>query len=258
MGDIKTYKISKEAVIRVETPNSTRSWKPVGHSELIDSTLESIHLAGFTLDKEDYSMARKGNVVNGRYTISNIADPEMQIQIGWQNSIDKSLSLKYAIGVKIFICSNGCVSGDMGAFKRKHTGDIQEYTPRYITEYIKTAGDVFTQMQKEREEMKQIEVSRNIQAHLLGELYLEHNIIQSTQLNIIKRELESPTFDYGAPNSLWELYQFTTFALRDTHPTLWMDSHIDSHKFFTDQTGIIIPSIKIEPTSPFVQLNLLD
>lgn len=258
MSDIKTYSTTKDVIIRTSLPNETRTYKLVSHEQLIDLTLNSIGQAGFVLDRESYSSANDGKVANGKYTISNIADPEMQIQIGWQNSYNKKISLKFAMGVRIFICSNGCISGDMGAFKRKHTGDVQEFTPRYITEYIKSAGDVFQQMQKEREAMKQIELSRHVTAQILGEMYFEHGFIQSTQLNIIKRELEHPTYDYGAPNSLWELYQFTTFAMKEIHPTLWMDSHVDAHRFFTDQAGIIPSSTEIEPYSPFVQLNLFE
>lgn len=239
--DIKTYSVSKQTVINVPTPSDTRTYRAMGHEKLIDLTLEGIERSGFQLGREDYTMARKGNVANGRYTIKNIADSEMQIQIGWQNSLDKSISLKWAMGVHIFICSNGCIQGDMGAFKKKHWGDIQSYTPQSIAEYIKTAGDVFLNMQKERDTMKGIEMTKRTTAELLGRMYFEEGIVESTQLNIIKRELEHPTFDYGCPNSMWELYQFTTFSMKEIHPTLWMQEHIDAHKFFTTESGLLIP-----------------
>ena len=44
-----------------------------------------------------YSSAREGKVANGKFTIKNVADSEMQLQIGWQNSYDRSMSLKFAI-----------------------------------------------------------------------------------------------------------------------------------------------------------------
>jgi hypothetical protein len=90
-------------LINAPVPAQTRTYKPVSHKQLMDLTLESIHQAGFKLDKEDYTMAREGNVANGRYTIKDVSDSEMQLQIGWQNSYDKSLSLKFAIGTQIFI-----------------------------------------------------------------------------------------------------------------------------------------------------------
>ena len=254
------YTTTKERIINVPAVETTRTYKCVEHEKLIDLTLNGILQSGFELDKEEYSASQDGLIANGKYTIRNIADNEMQIQIGWQNSYNKRISLKWAIGTRIFICQNGCVSGNYGHFKRKHVGDVQEYTPRYITEYIKTSEDVFIQMQKDRDVLKNIEIDRHTTAQLLGEMYFENDFIQSTQLNIIKRELDAPTHDYGSKGSMWELYNFCTFSMKDIHPTLWMDSHIDAHKFFTSQAGIVVPTktINVEPYSPFVQLDLFE
>ena len=225
---------TKRLLLDAPIPRQTRTYKPISHSQLMDLTSESIYEAGFELDTELYSSAREGMVANGKFTIKNVADKEMQLQIGWQNSYDKSLSLKFAIGTKIFICSNGMVVGDYGTFKKKHQGEIQTFTPNAITEYIKRAGEMFTKMQQEREIMKTIKVDKRIQAELIGRMIIEEQFIESTQLNIIRKELDNPTHNYGAPDSLWELYQFTTFSMKEVHPTLWMNNHIEAHTFFTD------------------------
>jgi len=239
--DIKTYQVPQSKLLAVVPPTDTRTYKAISHGQLIDLTLEGIHGSGFQLGRQNYSMAREGNVANGHYTITDVADSEMQIQIGWQNSYDKSITLKWAMGVHIFICSNGCISGDMGAFKRKHQGSIQEFTPQAISEYIKTAAEVFVSMQKQREQMKQIELTKRVTAEILGRMVVDNEIITTTQLNIIKRELDKPTHNYGAQNSMWELYQFVTFSMKEIHPTLWMDDHIHAHEFFTNEAGIYVP-----------------
>jgi hypothetical protein len=252
------YTSTKEQLQVVELPKETTTYKPVSHSQLMDLTLESIYQSGFVLDKELYSSANDGRVANARYTIKNVADSEMQLQIGWQNSYDKSLSLKFAIGTRIMICQNGCVSGDYGAFKKKHRGQIQTFTPHAITEYIKQAGDAFRKMQEERETMKQIQMTKRTSAELIGRLYLEEEIIRSVQLSVIKKELSSPTHDYGAPGSLWELYQYTTFAMKDSHPSLWMNQHIGAHTFFVNNAGILVTATEeiADMPTPFKQLEL--
>ena len=252
-----SYVSAKDILINAEIPQQTKTYKPVSHKQLIDLTLNGIHNAGFKLDSESYSAARGGNIANGRFSIANVADSEMQLQIGWQNSYDKSLTLKFAIGTRIFICQNGCVSGDMGAFKKKHVGEIQDFTPGAISEYIKSAAEAFNRMQKEREQMKQVEITARVKAELIGRLFLEEQVITSTQLNIISRELKSPTHDYGAKDSMWELYNFTTFAMKESHPALWMDKHMDAHGFFVNESGILVNPMTIEvDETPFVQLDL--
>jgi hypothetical protein len=239
------YSMAKGLLINAELPQQTRTYKPISHQQLMDLTLESIYQAGFELDNETYSGARDGQIGNGKYTIKNVADSEMQLQIGWQNSYDKSLSLKFAIGTRIFICQNGCVSGDFGAFRKKHVGSVQEFTPSAITEYIKRSGDVFQQMQRDREGMKQIEMTKRTSAEIIGRMFLEEEIIQSTQLNIIKREIDNPSFDYGASGSMWELYNHTTLAMKELHPSLWMNNHMKAHSFFVKESGLFVPSSEI-------------
>lgn len=233
----------------------------MSHAQLIDLTLESIHGAGFKLDKELYSSAREGSIANGRFTISDISDNEMQLQIAWQNSYDKSRTLKFAIGSRVFICDNGCVSSDFGHFKRKHMGEVQTFTPQAITEYIKSAAEVFLGMQKQRDMMKNIELTERVKAELIGRMFIEEGFLISTQMSAIQKELRKPTYDYGAPNSLWELYNFTTFVMKETHPSFWLENHIAAHDFFIGFTGAAVkvqPILIEEPQSPFVQLDLFD
>lgn len=248
------YSTTKELLLTTDVPQQTNTYKPISHGQLIDLTLNSIVGAGFSLDQETYSSTTDGQVANGRFTISNVADKEMQLQIGWQNSYNKTLSLKFAIGARIFICSNGCVRGDMGSFRKKHVGSVQQFTPTAITDYIKQAGDVFHKMQTERESMKQKEITMRTKAELIGRMMIEESFIASTQLNIIAKELQSPTHDYGAPDSLWELYQFTTFAMKEVHPLNWMSNHIKAHNFFASEIDTVEPSI--DTPEGFLQLAM--
>ncbi len=250
------YNTTKDILLNAEIPQSTSTYKAVSHGQLIDLTLNSIEKAGFTLDRELYSTARDGSVANGRFTIRNVMDSEMQLEVGWQNSYDKSLSLKFAIGTRIMICQNGCVSGDYGAFKKKHVGEIQSFTPNAISEYIKAAGESFRTIQFQRDQMKQVEVTKRTKAELIGRMMLEEQFITSTQLNIISRELTSPTHDYGAPDSLWELYNYTTFAMKETHPANWMSSHIKAHSFFVDASGLYTSEVETPVIMQLEQLEL--
>ena len=222
----------KHQLLNTPIPEQTRTYKPISHKELIDLTLESIHQSGFKVEKEKYSSAKDGNVANGKYVIENVKDSEMQLQIAWQNSYDKSLTLKFALGVNIMICENGCVSGDFGSFKKKHVGDIQTFTPDAITEYIKRSGEVFEIMQRDKNQLKRIQINDKLSAAVLGRLFFNEDVITSSQMNIIKDQIKNPTYDYNSPGSAWELYNHVTYAMRSTHPSYWIDKHKDLHNFF--------------------------
>lgn len=228
-----------QTMLSAQVPEQTRTYKPISHEELMELTLESIHQSGYKLATQQYSVAEDGLVANGKYTIANVADKEMQLQVAWQNSYNKKVSLKFALGTRIMICSNGMVSGNYGSFKSKHVGDIQTVAPTSITEYIKKGSSAFTQLQKDRELFKQYEATDQVRAELLGRMFIQDELITSTQLNIIKRELNKPTYDYGAEGSLWDLYNHATFALKGSHPSNWMSAHSNLHTFFNN---VISPS----------------
>lgn len=247
---METYKSTKQRLIDTPIPAQTKTYKPITNQQLIDLTLGSIVGAGFSLEEEKYSCTDSGQVANGRFTIRNIADSEMKLQIGWQNSYNKSLSLKFAIGAHVIICGNGMVFGDIGAFKKKHQGAIQEFTPTAITEYISRAGDIFSKVQKDREVMKNIEITKRTKAELIGRALIEEEFITSTQLNIINRQFTAPEFDYNCPNTMWELYQFFTQSMKDIHPSLWMQNHMKCHNFFVNASGLTVPNTVITVPLP--------
>lgn len=262
MSQVKTYQTTKDLIISTPIPEDTRTYKSISNQQLIDLTLEGIATSGFELDKEFYSSAREGNVAMGKYTIKGIEDNEMQLQILWRNSYNKISPVSFGVSSIIKVCSNGMIKPyGLSSFKKRHSGEVQTFTPRAISEYIKNAQGVFEEMQQERERMKQIELTRTIQAELCGKMFVEHEFIKSTQLNIIKRELDAPTHDYGDINSLWSMFNYTTFAMREIHPSLYLQDHIDAYNFFTQQAGIIQSTSKeilIEPYSPFKQLDLFE
>lgn len=228
-----TWSVPKSRLFGVPVPLATRTYKPVSHRDLANATIEAIKESGMQLNKQEYSWAKDGLEANARYTIKDIRDSEMELEIGWQNSYNKQLSLKFAIGTRIFICDNGCVSGNFGAFKKKHMGEVMEYAPAQIRKVIGDAALTFEEMKKEREMMKAKLLNRREKSEIIGRLFMDNQLINSTQLNMIRDEINKPTFDYKSPNTLWELYQYTTFSMKHLHPRLWMDDHIKVHKFFT-------------------------
>jgi len=253
-----TYSVTKESLINAPIPLEERIYRPFSHEKVIDLTLEALEGSGFKLDKEEYRACRDNKVAIGKYSIKNVADSEMKVEISWLNSYDKSKKLTWAIGSHVILCMNGMVSADMGSFKKKHRGEIGEYAPKTISEYVKRAGDVFREMQKEREEMKKIELSERDKSLLIGRLFLEEKLITSTQMNIIAREIEIPTFDYGAKGSMWEFYNHLTLSYRDLHPSLYLNHHMDAHKFFVGESGLFVPNSHIPSDISVNQTVLFD
>jgi hypothetical protein len=227
-----SYRIPKRRLFSTTVPLSTRTYKAVTHKELAKATLKGIKDAGFELETEEYYCAKDGDVATARYTIKDVRDEDMQLEIGWQNSYDKTLSLKFAIGTRIFICSNGCVSGNFGSFARKHVADVQDFAPKEMKNAILSAAATFTKMVEEKDIMKRHYIGRERQQELAGRLFFTNRNFNLTRLNLLYDEFRKPSHEYGAPGSIWEIYQFVTFTIKEMNPALWMETHISVHDFF--------------------------
>jgi hypothetical protein len=174
----------------------------------------------------------------------------MGLMVAWQNSYNKLISFKYAVGAHVMVCSNGCVSGDLGGFKRKHTGTADQEALSTIVNYLGQAKDIFQKLVEDREHLKKINLNGTRMAELMGKMFIEKDIITSTQINIMKRELQTPSFDYGVPvNNAWSLYNFATHAFKEDSPRNWITRHIDLHNFFTDEFGMTktLPEVVEQP-----------
>lgn len=234
MNSITLHQSTKSIILSAPLPEDTKTYKGVTHRQIIDLTMEGLSEAGFIIKEEIYKSARDGRQARAQYNLNYGNDSEMGLMVGWHNSYDRSMSLKFAIGAHIYICANGSVRGDIGAFKRKHMGQIQTFTPATIKYYLEQAEKNYKQLQEDRDRMKERHISRTIQAELVGRMFIQEELINTTQLGIIKREIDAPTHDYNASGSLWELYNYTTYALKEAHPTAWLQKHIETHEFFME------------------------
>lgn len=81
--------------------------------------------------------------------------------------------------------------------------------------------------------LKDERVDHNTLTKIVGGLFLD-NILNASQLNIVKRELEAPTFDYKAKGSAWETYNHCTVALKESHPSNWIEAHKNVSDFFSN------------------------
>lgn len=234
---VKNYS-AKGILLDAPLPVATKSYSPTPHAKIIDTTLDSLAKAGMKVVGERYSAMKDGKQGMGFYRIADVGDSEMGLEIGWHNSYDKTMKLKWAIGGHVFICGNGMIVGDMGTFVRKHTGDVLEEYATAVKDYVTNAQNHFDKLTKEKDMMKNVNVTPRQLAEMLGRMYVNEDIINSTELNIVKRELSSPTFDYKADGTLWQFYNHITYALKEAHPVRNMKAHVDVHNFLAKEFSL--------------------
>jgi Domain of unknown function (DUF932) len=229
---------TREDLFRVRVPEATESYAPVPHRKVVELTMEELDKAGFKVLSEEFYVGRNGLQARGNFQLKT-KDKDMHINLAWINSYDKTIPLGWAVGGHVIVCGNGMIVGDMGRFKRRHTGTVLTEYQEAVRTHIGEAGKTFDDIIKQRRQLKNIEIGKRERAELIGRMFIEEKVLTATQLGIIQKEIENPSFgDYGAPGSVWELYNHSTVGMKADHPSLYLDHHIRFHKFFQKEFNL--------------------
>lgn len=245
---------AKERLFSAQVPERTDSYTPIAHSKIDEETRRILSEMGFEMKDSVYNSSTDGMIGQCQYNIQYGNDSEMGLMVAWQNSYNKLVSFKYAIGAHVMICSNGMVAGDLGAYKRKHTGTADLEAFQIMKNYLSNAKSIYERLITDREHLKTISLTPTRMAELMGKMFIEKEIITSTQINIMKREMYSPTYDYGVPvHNAWSLYNFATHAFKEDSPRSWMKRHVDLHSFFNEEFEMpTVPEFEFPKAEPVI------
>ena len=240
MGYKKPKDVTRTYLENTPLPNHGKSYTVVSHKSVIDNTLALLAAGGFTIEKEIYRANMNANVAQGIYHIypSQTTDEdiskerELGMMFAWTNSYDKSTRFQCAIGAYVMVCNNGMVAGDMMNFKRKHTGSAGHDIKMQLSNQIKNGEVHYSRILKDRDALKSTLLSKTEQAALVGRLFIDEEIVTSSQMSIIKKEINKPSYDYLTDNNnAWSFYNHVTHALKLSTPRDWLQDSQNFHDF---------------------------
>jgi hypothetical protein len=108
--------VTREQLALVETPDPTRSFKPVPHIELIDTLDKVLRQNQIAIRKEQFALRRDGSTLFGVH-----ADTEDGVAaIGLRTARNKTMSIQICAGLSVLVCDNLVFRGDRIALNRKH------------------------------------------------------------------------------------------------------------------------------------------
>jgi len=234
----KIQLVTEQHIRNTPLPAHGKRYKAIPHGYIIDETRKELTKAGFQISQELYKTTFDGQIAQGVYHLNYGTDKDMGLMFAWSNSYNKMMRFKCAVGAQVFICMNGVVSGDLANYKRKHTGSALVDVTNAIQLQISHAKEYYDNLVADKEMLKQINLDRATQASVIGRLLIEQEVLSISQVSVVQRELDKPTFQYSNnPNSAWDLYNHITLALKDSHPLSYLNDHQKVHNFFVNEFG---------------------
>ena len=241
-------------------PNHGKSYTVISHKQVIDDTKNLLEASGFTIRKELYRANMNANVAQGIYHIYPTLsqddlindEKELGMMFAWTNSYDKSTRFQCAIGAYVLVCSNGMVAGDMMNFRRKHTGSAEHDIKMQLSNQIKNGEKYYTRIIKDKESLKATSLSKLQQSEIVGRLFIDEELISSSQVSLIKKEIGKSSYDYNKEeDNALTFYNHVTHALKLSTPKDWLQDTQNFHDFMMANVVSNTPVSNQETTDTF-------
>jgi hypothetical protein len=248
------WESAKTRALRAPLPARTDTYSPVSHAEIIEAIQANARTNNLNIIRDRTYSNTLGTRVTGFFDVEDGSDfgsvHGLKMMFGYRNSYDKSMSVAFVAGASVWICGNGCISGDLMAFKRKHTGTVATELSEKIQVGVDRMKSDFGKLNMEVDVMKNYSLTPRQKAEILGVLYFERNLVTPTQLSIIKNELTQS--EHFKEDNAWTLYNNITESLKKSHPIDIIQDHIKVHGFMKEMTGMAtlesLPDTDVEST----------
>ena len=240
-GQLITHKgavrVEKSDLYKIQSPEGTRTWKPVPHGALVDTLGQVLSSRGLEVRKESYAVQREGNVLFGVLDLNWGETAEYYAAIGLRTSNDKTFCLQIAIGLRVFVCDNLAFHGDLIALKRKHTGNLN------LLEELNKA--VLRYEMGYRQYQHQVEY---LQGTIWHPREARDRIYTAFAQHIVPvrlfHDVATPYLNLEEPCTAWEVLNRFTNAMKKLKPSVQFDATVKLGRFFSQAPCVISPPIE--------------
>lgn len=217
---VKITTSTEQDILLIPVPKKTGRTTIVPYEDIINKIKHSLKEKDYHIISEEYRTTLTGNIVTGVYKLirkENLVSMP-SYTLSWSYSYDKTQRFKCVSGVE------NILSLDNANSISNNIMDIFNEIDRVILSLDKK----YTAISMFASKLEDIEISKTLQSQVLGELFIDKDILTLTQIGSIKRVL-----NIGNINA-WDFFNILNNSLTESHPTTWLTDHIELYNFFYD------------------------
>tara|TARA_Y100000401_G_C8299807_1_gene213397 strand:- start:33 stop:779 length:747 start_codon:yes stop_codon:yes gene_type:complete len=209
-----TKQVDFSEVKSVETPEATESWRPIGHSFLVNRVQDQIQENGWEIVDTYHSLHRFGQRYFGLFHIKGTeADNDDRGTIlGLRNSHDKCFPAGLCMGNAPFVCSNLIFTNEV-TLARRHTKNILNDLSQVIARTLGKMTETWASDEQRIEAYKEYELG-NEQAHDLVIRAYQNGAISKAKIADVVEQWHTPEHDDFSERNMHSLYNGFTHVLK--------------------------------------------
>jgi hypothetical protein len=211
-----TTRVSREELKVIPVPESTRTFKPIPHYEIVEALVEALSFRHISVVRDEYAVSPDGMRMFGVLDLETAFDG-CRFAVGIRNANDKSMRLGLTSGVRVFVCDNLSFQGEFTPVLAKHSKNLS------IVDSLAIGVD---RIQRNFEPLRrQVEIWRSRQitdeqaklviyrAFIEGALSVARGLSRDVHRNYFE-----PIHTDFAPRTMWSLSNAFTSALKSLDP----------------------------------------
>jgi hypothetical protein len=222
-------RIPKEALMQIEAPTPTQTWRPVSHGVLVNTLTEVLSSRGIAVKKEEYAVQREGNLLFGVMDLVWGGTLDYYAALGIRTSNDKTFAIQIAIGARVIVCDNLLMSGELIALKRKHTAGLELVDE--LTAGIRRYELGYQQLTKGIEQLKVCSISL-VEAREMVFTIFARRILPVRLFPDVSRDYLKDSRECSGITA-WDVQNSCTSALKKLTPTVAFAANVKLGKFFS-------------------------
>jgi len=205
--------VSREEVSAVPTPDSTRTWTPIPHTELLTQVKSTLFSNGLAIGVQAHSLSHD----HARYFgLMEIHRPGVEADYCWvlglRNSHDKTFPAGITAGASVFVCDNLSFSGEV-KLARKHTRFILRDLPRLVQSAVGKLMERWHHQDLRLDAYRQADLSDQA-AHDLVIRAFDVGVCTNRHIPRVLHEWRQPRHQEFHARNVWSLFNGFTEALK--------------------------------------------
>lgn len=227
----------------VPTPEATKSWKPIPHSQLVQDVMTTLERTGLRAKETAFATYQGGARFFGLLGLDcEGGGGDYQLVVGLRNSHDRSFPVGMTVGSRVFVCDNLAFSSEIQVVRR-HTRYLMDDLPRLISTAVGHISASAETQEQRFAHYKEVEFS-DMQAHDILVQAIDVQAIRTTWLPKVLEQWRAPAHEeFAERHDAWRLWNGFTEILKKVSPndlhlhTIALQGLFDAHTRFVPKSA---------------------
>ncbi len=208
--------VTREELTEFTCPPATKTWRPISHTNVLDTALNTLAEAGYEVAKIRLGVSNEGKRFFGTLDLTTALTPEgsVALAVGLRSSFDQSFPLGFCAGTRTFVCDNLAFRSDL-MVKRKHTVNGAARFSADIAKAVMSLGSFKEAETMRIQQLRDAEMTDAQAESFMLRACLQRGIVAQRQLPLVFREWHEPEHDAFRPRTAWSLLSAFTSVLRE-------------------------------------------